>query len=110
MSQIDHTALWLTMIGLGLGSFGLRFIFLGLIGDRALPEWVQRHLRYTSVAVLPAIVAPLIAFPAATGGTPDLPRTAAATVTLAVGYFTKNVIAAIGTGAATLYLLLYLVG
>ncbi len=100
--MIDRLELWIVIIGLGLGSFGLRFVFLGLIGDRPLPDWVLRHLRYTAVAVLPAIVAPLVVWPSATGGAFDPPRAAAAVVTLAVGYFTKNVLLAIGLGAATL--------
>jgi branched-subunit amino acid transport protein len=98
------------IILLGLGSFGLRFVFLGLIGDRPMPDWLMRHLRYTAVAVLPGLVAPLVVWPNATGGALDLPRLAAALTTLMVGYYTKNVLAAIFSGAGVLYLLLYLVG
>lgn len=101
--MIDKTSLWSVIILLGLGSFGLRFAFTGLIGNRPLPPWVLRHLRYTAVAVLPGLVAPLVVWPAATGGAPDAPRMAAALVTLAAGYFLKNVILAIVLGALTLY-------
>lgn len=100
--MIDRFDLWIIIIGLGLGSFGLRFVFLGMVGDRPMPEWVLRHLRYTAVAVLPAIVTPLVIWPGATDGQPDPARLAAAIVTLGVGYFTKNVLLAIGLGAATL--------
>ncbi len=106
--DIDTTQLWTVIILLGLGSFGLRFVFLGLIGDRPMPPWVLRHLRYTAVAVLPALVAPMVVWPAATGGAMDAPRLIAALVTLGVGYFTRNVLAAIGLGAGSLYLFLYL--
>jgi len=106
--DIDTTQLWTVIILLGLGSFGLRFVFLGLIGDRPMPPWVLRHLRYTAVAVLPALVAPMVVWPVATGGAMDAPRMIAALVTLGVGYFTKNVLAAIGLGAGSLYLFLYL--
>ena len=64
----DLSDLWLIIIVLGIGSFGLRFMFLGLVGDRALPDWLLRHLRYTAVAILPALVAPIVVWPAATGG------------------------------------------
>jgi branched-subunit amino acid transport protein len=101
--MIDKTSLWIVIILLGLGSFGLRFAFTGLIGNRPLPPWVLRHLRYTAVAVLPGLVAPLVVWPAATGGTLDAPRMAAALVTLAAGYYLKNVILAIVLGALTLY-------
>ena len=57
MSEISQTALWTVIIGLGIGSFSLRFMFTGLIGDRNMPEWLLRHLRYTAVAILPGLVA-----------------------------------------------------
>ncbi|MFU8865064.1 MAG: AzlD domain-containing protein [Rhodobacterales bacterium] len=107
---IAKGTLWTVIILLGLGSFGLRFIFLGMIGDRPMPDWVMRHLRYTAVAVLPGLVAPLVVWPTATGGVLDMPRLAAALTTLAVGYVTKNVLAAIFSGAGMLYLMLYLLG
>lgn len=103
----ESTTVWVIIVAMGLGSFGLRFLFLGVIGDRELPEWVLRHLRYTAVAVLPGLVAPLVLWPAATEGQPDPARLAAAAVTLGVGYVTKNVLAAIFSGAATLFLGLY---
>lgn len=106
----DPVTLWTVIVGMAIGSFALRFIFIGLVGSRAMPEWVLRHLRYTAVAMLPALVAPLVAWPSAAGGQPDLPRMSAAAVTFVVGYLTKNVIAAILSGAITLYALLYLFG
>ncbi|MGJ8618351.1 MAG: AzlD domain-containing protein [Sulfitobacter sp.] len=106
--MIDKTTLWIVIIGLGLGSFFLRFVFTGLVGNRAMPPWLLRHLRYTAVAILPALVAPQVLWPAATGGQTDPARLAAACVTLLVGLLSKNVIAAILAGAATLYGLLYL--
>ena len=107
---IAKGTLWTVIILLGLGSFALRFAFLGLIGDRPMPDWIMRHLRYTAVAVLPGLVAPLVVWPTATDGALDLSRLAAALATLAVGYVTKNVLAAIFSGAGVLYLLLYLMG
>ncbi|MBZ8118538.1 AzlD domain-containing protein [Roseovarius sp. LXJ103] len=109
-TEIGTGALWTVIIGLGAGSFLLRFSFLGLIGDRDLPAWVLRHLRYTGVAVIPALVAPLVVWPAATDGALDAPRLMAALVTVAVGLAFRNVIAAILAGGASLYLGLYLLG
>ncbi|WP_288938286.1 AzlD domain-containing protein [uncultured Roseovarius sp.] len=108
--MIDKGELWLLMILLGLGSFTLRFAFLGLIGDRPLPPWILRHLRYTAVAVLPGLVAPLVVWPEATGGVPDAPRMAAALVTIIAGIATRNMLLAIFLGASTLYGGLYLLG
>ncbi|WP_226627111.1 AzlD domain-containing protein [Alloyangia pacifica] len=108
--MIDRGDLWLVVIGLGLGSFCLRFLFLGLVGDRPLPAWLTRHLRYTAVAMMPALVAPLVVWPAATGGQTDPVRMIAAAVTLGVGLFSKNVILAILSGAAALVAGGYLLG
>ncbi|MFK7879227.1 AzlD domain-containing protein [Roseobacter sp.] len=106
--MLDPVKLWTVIIGLGVGSYALRFTFLGIVGDRPMPAWLLRHLRYTAVAILPALVAPQVVWPAATGGAADLPRMSAAFVTLAVGLITKNVLAAVFSGAATLLGLLYL--
>lgn len=106
----ETTITWFIIFALGIGTFFLRFVFIGMIGDRELPPWILRHLRYTAVAVLPGLVAPLVLWPSGTGGQTDPARLIAALVTLTIGYLTKNVIYAILGGAAALYLGLYLVG
>lgn len=102
--------IWGLIVGLGLGTFVLRFSFLGLVGERKLPVWLLRHLRYTPVAVLPGLMAPQILFPAATGGETDPVRLAAAAVTLVVGMRTGNVLWSIGAGAGLLMALTALTG
>ena len=108
--MIEAQTLWTVILGLGAGSYLLRFTFIGLVGDRPMPAWLLRHLRYTAVAILPALVAPQVLWPAATDGQTDPARLAAACVTVAVGVWSKNVFAAIFAGALTLYALLYLLG
>ena len=103
-------AIWLIILALGVGTFFLRYSFLGLIGNRPLPEWALRYLRYTAVAVLPGLVAPLVLWPAATQHQPDPARLLAAGATLAVGLVTRNTLAAIVGGLASLYLGLWLLG
>ena len=68
--------IWLIIGIMAVGTFAIRFSFLGLIGDRPMPALVLRLLRYTPVAVLPGMVAPLVLWPAATGGQPDAVRIA----------------------------------
>ncbi|MEI4194469.1 AzlD domain-containing protein [Roseovarius sp. E0-M6] len=108
--MIDKTTLWTVIAGIGIGSFALRFAFLGLVGDRPLPGWLLRHLRYTAVAVLPALIAPLVLWPPATGGEPDPARLLAALVALGVGLLTRSVLGAILAGGITLYAGLTLFG
>ncbi|MBR2655377.1 AzlD domain-containing protein [Yoonia sp.] len=100
--------IWLIIALLGAGTFLIRFSFLGLIGDRPMPAIVLKLLRFTPVAVLPGMVAPLVLWPAATGGVPDPARLIAAIVTVAVGIWTRNAIWAIAAGISTLYLALWL--
>ncbi|MDP2063120.1 MAG: AzlD domain-containing protein [Phaeovulum sp.] len=103
-------AIWVVIIGLGIGTFLLRFSFLGMIGNRSLPEWALRYLRYTPVAVLPGLVAPLVLWPAATDGAFDLPRFLAAVATVGIGIVTRNNLAGIIGGLAVLYLALFSLG
>jgi branched-subunit amino acid transport protein len=106
----ENTPVWLIIVALGIGTYLVRFSFLGLIGGRQMPEWVLRHLRYTAVAVLPGIAAPLVLWPSATNGDFDPARLGAASVALAAGLLTRNVLMAVITGIGTLYGLLYLLG
>jgi len=108
-SAIDKGTLWFVIFALGVGSFLLRFTFLGFVGDRPLPGWLLRHLRYTAVAILPALVAPLVVY-SGENGSIDPTRLVAAGVTVVVGIWTKNVIASITAGATTLFVLVYLIG
>jgi branched-subunit amino acid transport protein len=102
--------IWTIILVLGVCTFLIRFSFLGMIGNRKLPVWIERALRYTPVAVMPGLVAPLILWPAATGGTPDPARLAAAAVTVGLGMATRNVVTAVLGGFVVLYLGLWLVG
>jgi branched-subunit amino acid transport protein len=102
--------IWLIIAVMGVGTFLIRYSFLGFIGDRKLPDWVLRHLRYTSVAILPGLVAPLVLWPQTTGGEVDPARLAAAFATVAVGYFLKATVRAMLAGALVLYGVQWLIG
>ncbi|MGB0659722.1 MAG: AzlD domain-containing protein [Mangrovicoccus sp.] len=107
---LSDPKIWGIIFALGLGTFLIRFSFLGLVGDRPLPEWLIRCLRYTPMAVLPGLVAPLVIWPDATGGEPDLPRIFAALATILVGLVKRDTLWAIGAGLVTLYASLALLG
>lgn len=109
MSGYSDLTLWTIILATALGTYGLRWSFLGAFGNRPMPGWAQRLLRYTAVGVLPAIMAPLVVWPAATGGQPDPARLIAAGMALCAGVITRNVLAAIVAGMASLYLGLYLI-
>lgn len=105
--MIDTFDFWVLTILLGIGTFLIRFSFLGFLGGRQMPEWALRHLRYVGVAVFPAIFTPLVIWPEATGGQPDPIRMIAALATLLVG-LRVNVVSAILSGMVVFYALRYL--
>ncbi len=99
----NTAAVWTVIAGLAVGTFLIRFSFLGLFGGRTFPEWALRMLRYTPVAVLPGLVAPLVLWPAATGGETDPARLLAAVATAAAGIWTRSVLWSVAAGLAALY-------
>ena len=104
--MIDRGTLWLIILALGAGTFLIRLSFIGLIGDRGLPPLAMKLLRYTPVAVMPGLVAPLVAWPPATGGETDPARLLAAVAALAIGWYFRSVVGAVVGGMAVLYLAL----
>ncbi|MYF90417.1 MAG: AzlD domain-containing protein [Boseongicola sp. SB0676_bin_33] len=99
------TEIWAIIAVLGAGTFLIRFSFLGPVAGRRMPDWLLRHLRYTPVAVLPGLVAPLVAWPDAAGGVTDPVRLAAALATLVVAFWRKSVLWGALAGATTLEVL-----
>lgn len=100
--MIDTTTFWTLTALLGIGTFLIRFSFLGLLGDRELPEPVARHLRYVGVAVFPALVTPMVLWPEGGGGEIDPARVVAALAALLAG-IRISVNAALVAGMGTLY-------
>lgn len=105
--MISDSAFWTLTLCLGLGTFLIRFSFLGLMGGKDLPRWMLIHLKYVGTAVFPALVTPLVLWPDATGGETDPNRLIAAAAAFVVG-FRISVVWAIIAGMGTLYALQYL--
>ncbi|MEM8570457.1 MAG: AzlD domain-containing protein [Pseudomonadota bacterium] len=108
--MMSNAEIWAIIVALGIGTFMIRFSFLGLIGDRRLPRLLERLLHYLPVAVLPALVTPLVLAPEATDGAFDPARALAATAALAVGAWKQSAIWAIIAGLSVLFLGLALLG
>ena len=107
---MTDATIWTVIVVLGIGTYLIRFSFIGLVGDRSLPIWAQRLLRYVPVAVMPGLVAPLVVWPQATGGAPDASRMIAALAALAIGAWSRSVLGAILGGMAVLYAALWTLG
>jgi branched-subunit amino acid transport protein len=106
----DAATVWTVILALAVTTYGLRLSFLGLLGGRALPRWALRLLRYTAVGVIPGLMAPLVLFPAATGGQIDPMRVSVAGVVLAVGWWTGSLMRALFTGSVALVALMWMTG
>lgn len=102
--MISDTAFWLLTASLAIGTFLIRFSFLGILGRKTLPDWLLLHLKYVGVAVFPALVTPLLLWPEANGGAFDPARLVAALVAFAVAY-RISMVWAIFAGMGTLYTL-----
>ncbi len=105
--MISQQMFWTVTVLLGIGTFLIRFSFLGILGDRKMPEWVMAHLRYTAVAIFPALVTPLVLWPEVTDGVID-PKRLVATLAVFVVGLRFNAVFAIVAGMGSLYLLRYL--
>lgn len=104
---MNDQTVWVVIVALGLGTFLIRYSFIGIIGDKELPEWMLRHLHYVPVAVLPGLVAPLVVWPAATDGNPDPARLMAAAMALFIGAVFKSTLGAVIGGMGMLYMVQY---
>ncbi|UWQ96047.1 AzlD domain-containing protein [Rhodobacteraceae bacterium M385] len=100
LSNWSAGEIWLIIAILGVATFTIRLSFLGLIGDRELPEWLLRHLRYTPVAILPALVTPLVVWPGSTGGALSAPHLVGAIAAMGIGYWRRSPIWAVAAGMA----------
>ena len=101
------TEIWLIIGILAVGTFAIRFSFLGLIGNKPIPPLMERMLRFTPVAVLPGMVAPLVL---SGGAIPDPVRLIAALTAVAVAYHKRNVVWGMFAGIAVFYAGLFATG
>ncbi len=102
--MIDRPAFWIVTIALGAATYAIRLSFLAWSQSRTFSPRVKRLLDFVPVTVLPALIAPVIVFPAGSVDAVDPARILAALVALGVGLWTKNVIAVILSGIGALML------
>ena len=98
---------WGIVIAIGVGTYLLRFSFIGLLGTRPMPLWAQRPLKYVAPAVLAALVLPavLLVEGQASVSPLDNPRFVAAVLAGVVAWRLKNVAAVIVVGMSLLWVL-----
>jgi branched-subunit amino acid transport protein len=98
--------IWLVFLLGGLLTFGMRFIFIYLLGRFEVPEMMRRALRFVPPAVLSAIVVPELMI---RSGQIDVSwmnfRLLAGIAAVLVAWKTKNTLLTILGGMAVLLLL-----
>ena len=95
------------IFAIGIGTYLLRLSFIGIVGDRVMPEWALVPLRFVAPAVLAALIAPAVLL---NDGALDLspasnPRAIAALVALLLAWKTRSVPIVIAAGLVTVWAL-----
>lgn len=103
---MNTTLLFLSVLGMGMITYGIRVALFLLPEHVQIAPWLLRMLRYVPSAVLSAIIFPEVLQP---GGAFDLSlgneRLIAAVVAAMVAWRTRNVLLTVGCGMLTLWLL-----
>ena len=97
--------IWLVMIVGGIFTFGTRFVMLSGWVAHGLPRWLIDALAFVPIAVLTAILVPAVLIDPATQQIIVMgnARVVAATIAAIIALLTRNVIATISSGLATLW-------
>ena len=97
--------IWLVMIVGGIFTFGTRFVMLSGWVAHGLPRWLIDALAFVPIAVLTAILVPAVLIDPATQQIIVIgnERIVAAVVATIIALLTRNVIATISSGLATLW-------
>jgi branched-subunit amino acid transport protein len=101
----------LTLIGMGIVTYLTRVFFLVGKKDEGMPKFVIRALKFVPVAVLSAIVAPMVLAPEGKLAlTYDSPYLIAGLLTFVVAFISKNLIITVFSGIVLILLVKFLVG
>ena len=101
-------SLWLTVLGMGMVTYGVRLSLLVFVSHTALPLAAREALRFVMPAVLFAIILPAVIY-VGEDQSFDLTwgneRLLAAAFAAAIAWLSRNVWLTVGTGMALLWLL-----
>ncbi|MCS6996365.1 MAG: AzlD domain-containing protein [Casimicrobiaceae bacterium] len=98
---------WIAIGALALGTFAIRFSFLGLLAGRRVPAGFERTMRLAVLALFAALVVPLVVMHDERFAPLErVPHIAAALATAAVAWWRGGTLSPLLAGMATLHLLL----
>ncbi len=106
MSNLSAWQSWVVVLALAVGTFLIRYSFIGLFANRDMPSWLSHGLKLIVPAIFAAIVASGVAiFEGQFGGWALWPRYLAAAFALAVALRTQgNILFTVISGMAALHL------
>jgi branched-subunit amino acid transport protein len=98
--------LWITIIAMGVVTYGLRLSLIALLGRFEVPPLISRGLRFVPPAVLSAIILPELVEP---GGKLNVSlgnvRLLAGLLAMLVAWRSRNVLLTVGAGMVGLWVL-----
>jgi branched-subunit amino acid transport protein len=105
MNNLSTLESWAVVFALGLGTFLIRYSFIGLFANRDMPAWLAHGLKLVVPAIFAAIVASGVAIAGGQfGGWALWPRYAAAVIALLVALrFKGNILITVITGMLALH-------
>lgn len=108
---MDSTQSWVVVLGLAAGTFLIRYSFIGLFANRAMPPWLDRALKLMVPAIFAAIVfGGVVMVGGQVAGLSQWPRYAAAGVALAAAVASRgSMLVTVIMGMAALHGLPWLV-
>lgn len=112
MTSLTTFESWTVVFGLAIGTFLIRYSFIGLFADRDMPRWLDRALKLMVPAIFAAIVFSSVAMVGGeVAGWAHWPRYVAAVVALIAALLSRgNMMITLGVGMAALHGLPWLVG
>lgn len=105
MTSLTAWQSWSVVFGLALGTFLIRYSFIGLFADRDMPAWLDRALKLMVPAIFAAIVFGGVAMVGGElAGWAHWPRYAAAVVAFVAAVISRgNMLVTLAVGMAALH-------
>ena len=98
--------LWIVILAVGALNYLSRLSFIAFFANRDVPPLLARALRFVPVAMLTALVIPMVLAPSAAGALAGVnPRIPAAIVAFVVAFFTRSSLKTLVAGMVSLWLL-----
>jgi len=104
----DAIKLWAIIVSVGAANLLVRLSFIALLANKTMPQLLTRALRYVAVAMITALVLPMVltttAAPAVMAFWPNA-KLIAALIALVVAFFTRSTCWTLVAGMGALWLL-----